>query len=97
MINPRTEKNSLYQILKNRGIKDYSHYLNTSDQDINDNALLGINNLQQAVNIILSACYCKEKVLVIVDSDCDGFTSSALLLNYLYKNFRYWTTNYIDW
>ena len=97
MINPRTEKNSLYQILKNRGIKDYSHYLNTSDQDINDNALLGINNLQQAVNIILSACYCKEKVLVIVDSDCDGFTSSALLLNYLYKTFPYWTTNYIEW
>ena len=97
IINPVTETNSLHQILKNRGITDYFHYLNTTDKDINDYLLLGKDNLKQALNALLSACYYKKKVLVIVDSDCDGFTSSALLLNYLYKIFPHWVETSFDW
>lgn len=36
-----------------------------------------------------------DKVLVQVDSDCDGYTSAAVLINYLYKHFPYWTENNI--
>ena len=39
----------------------------------------------------------KEKAIIIVDSDCDGFTSSALLLNYLYDLFPDWIENYVDY
>ena len=28
-----------------------------------------------------------EKIYIQVDSDCDGYTSSALLINYLYRIF----------
>ena len=34
---------------------------------------------------------------MIVDSDCDGFTSSALLINYLYDLFPAWVQNNLDW
>ena len=39
----------------------------------------------------------KEKAIIIIDSDCDGFTSSALLLNYLYDLFPDWIENYVDY
>ena len=35
--------------------------------------------------------------LVIVDCDCDGYTSAALLINYLYKLFPTWVVNHLDW
>ena len=35
--------------------------------------------------------------LIIVDCDCDGYTSAALLINYLYKLFPSWVINHLDW
>lgn len=37
------------------------------------------------------------KALVIIDSDCDGFTSSALLLNFLHRHYPSWIENKVDW
>ena len=31
--------------------------------------------------------------MVVVDCDCDGFTSAAILMNYLYKIFPSWVEN----
>ena len=36
-------------------------------------------------------------MLVIVDSDCDGYTSSALLLNYLYDLFPSFVLNNVKY
>lgn len=74
------------QILVNRGIKlsDIHHYLNTTDDDINSAEALGEERLKAAAATLISTIKNNEKMLVIVDSDCDGYTSSALLLNYLY-------------
>ena len=36
-----------------------------------------------------------DKILLQVDSDCDGYTSSSLLLNYLYQLFPYYVQNNI--
>lgn len=37
------------------------------------------------------------KVLVIIDSDADGFTSAALLINYLYDIFPAWTREQVHY
>jgi len=34
---------------------------------------------------------------VIVDSDTDGYTAAALLINYLYELFPTWVLNHVDW
>lgn len=39
----------------------------------------------------------KKKAIVIVDSDCDGFTSSAVLINYLHDVFPQWVENKLDY
>ena len=90
---------TLKHILLNRGIepKDIKHYLNTTDKDINDFLLLGENQLKTAVSILISTIREKQDAIVIIDADCDGFTSSALLINYLYDLFPSWVENNLSW
>lgn len=45
--------------------------------------------------MLVQHIYNNDKVLVIVDSDCDGYTSSAVLLNYLNRHFPGFTQNNI--
>ena len=77
---------AIQQILTNRGIalEDIDHYLNVSEQD-NLSPLL-LNNIERAAKMLIS--HLEDEVIMIqVDSDCDGYTSSALLLNYIHARF----------
>lgn len=88
LINPiNPEYTPTEQILTNRGISfnDINHYLNVSEAD-NLSPLL-LNNIEQAAKMIIKNLDKDGTILVQVDSDCDGYTSSALLLNYLHARF----------
>ena len=91
-INP--EYSTIEQILTNRGIPrdEVYHYLNTTDDDISSPLDLGEKSLNAAAQSIIQHISSKDKMLVICDCDCDGFTSAALLINYLYDLFP----NYIE-
>lgn len=84
-VNP--EYNAIQQVLTNRGIalEDIDHYLNVSEQD-NLSPLL-LNNIETAAAMIIKHIDDDGPIMVQVDSDCDGYTSSALLLNYLHARF----------
>ena len=96
---PNKKYSALQQILINRGIKqeEVEHYLNLSDEDINDYNLFGKHNLQSALAAIGEAISKNQSAIIIVDSDCDGMTSAALLINYLYKIFPTWVSNCLTW
>ena len=85
------------RVLANRGImpQDIKHYLNTSDNDIL-NPLM-IDNIKEGAKMLVSHIARNDKVLLQVDSDCDGFTSSALLLNYLNCLFPAFVRNNIQY
>lgn len=94
------EYNAVEQILTNRGIplNEIEHYLNTTDKDINSfNLLNKDSNLQNAYNTLTECMSQKQECLVVVDADCDGFTSSALLINYLYDIEPDWVINYLHY
>lgn len=97
LINPINKNYSAKeQVLTNRGIafEEIENYLYTSDEsDINSPLLLGKTLLFKAVAVLCSTIGNSGKTLIIVDSDCDGFTSSAILINYLYILFPSWVTN----
>ena len=80
---------AIEQILTNRGIpyEEVSHYLNSTDADISDPRDLGEDLLKLAAHRIISHIASQDKMLIICDCDCDGFTSAALLINYLYYLF----------
>jgi len=72
------------QILCNRGIaeNEISHYLNTTENDIYDTRLL--DNIDIGVKMLLDCIENKKKIHIIPDVDVDGFTSAAILINYIY-------------
>ena len=75
------------QVLANRGIapENVEHYLNTTDEDILSPML--IMNIEEGVKILIQAIARGDKVLIQIDSDCDGYTSAAALINYLNRLF----------
>lgn len=86
--NPINENyNTIEQIFTNRGIKleDIEHYVKVTEQDNLDCTKL--KNIKGAAKLLLKHIGLNHKIHVQVDEDCDGYTSSALLLNYLYDLF----------
>ncbi|AZV43584.1 hypothetical protein BAOM_2975 [Peribacillus asahii] len=73
--------NPIETILRNRGIDDIQSFLHTSEKDIiHWNKL---RNIEKAVECMISHIEKKNKIFIQVDSDCDGVSSSAILINYL--------------
>lgn len=96
-IPPNREVSAVERVLTNRGIAlhEINHYLRTSDEDILDPKLF--DNIKEGASMLARHIANKDRILVVVDCDCDGFTSSALLLNYLYRHFPAYVINYIDY
>lgn len=70
-VNPKY--NAVQQILSNRGIpfNEIHHYLNTTDKDINDAEMLGLDILNQAVTALIKIIQNNKDAIIIVDCDCD--------------------------
>lgn len=96
-INP--QYSALEQVLTNRGIKlkDISHYINTTDEDINSFLKLGEEKLRAAAALLTQCVQSNKTCIVLIDADCDGFTSSAILINYLYDLFPSWAKSNLSW
>lgn len=89
---------AIEQVLTNRGIPydEINHYLNTTDEDINSYNSFGEDNLKHAAAALISCIQLDQKALVIVDCDCDGYTSAAVLINYLHDYFPNWVESKLD-
>ena len=86
---------SIEQVLHNRGITDTEHYLNTDILDILDPLL--INNMEKGAKMLIQHISANDKTYIQVDSDCDGYTSAALLINYLYVLFPHFVETCVTW
>lgn len=75
------------QVLTNRGIalEDIEDFMNPTDEHLCDINLL--DNIDVAAKCILRNLVKGNRIHIQVDSDCDGYTSAALLINYLYVSF----------
>lgn len=94
--NPLTTS-TVERVLNNRGIIDIEKYLHTTDEDINSPLLFGQERLADAARTLIKNIQAGKNCLVVVDSDCDGYTSSAILINYLYDLFPAWVQNHLRW
>ena len=95
---PNNDYDTISQILINRGIpKDNLHkYLNLSFNDVYNPELLNEDNLKKGLEAILQTINNNKKAILIVDCDCDGYTSAAVLINYLYCLFPTWVNNKLE-
>ena len=99
LIAPRRDNTTfLEQILFNRGFtsrEEIQHFLMSDENDINNPLLL--DNMHEGVQLIAKHAELNSHVLIIVDSDCDGYCSSAILMNYLHRLFPSWIENNWDY
>lgn len=89
--------NVVEQVLAKRGIKpeDVEHYLNTTDNDIIDPST--IDRIHEGAIMLVQHISRNDNVLLQVDSDCDGFTSAAALINYLNRLFPGFVQNHVSY
>lgn len=81
----------------NRGIAlaDVQHYLNTTDDDIYPPTL--IKNLNNGAQMLVKHIYANDNTVLQIDSDCDGFTSFAVFMNYFNRIFPAWIQNHVTY
>lgn len=97
---PRDKSNSAeFQVLLDRGISanNIKGYLTADSSVVNPPDAFGWDKMAAAARVLVEAINSNKRVLDIVDADCDGYTSSALLINYLYKLFPSFVINNLDY
>ena len=92
---PISRLQEIEQILMNRGIPliDVYRYLHTSPIDIIPPT--GIANIKEGASLLVKHISQNSKVMLQIDSDCDGFTSFAVFMNYLNNLFPAFVQNNI--
>ena len=74
---------------------EIEHFLNTTDDDILSPSLLA--NIENGAKMLMSHIKKDDDILIFPDPDCDGFTSAALLINYLYTLFPAYVSNHVSY
>lgn len=99
LIQPRNpELSPIEQIFANRGIigkENINHYLHTTKDDLI--APERLMNVREGATMLITHIKAQDKILIQVDSDCDGYTSAALLINYLNCLFPAYVQNNITY
>lgn len=99
LIQPRNpELSPIEQIFANRGIigkENINHYLHTTKDDLI--APERLMNVREGATMLIKHIKAQDKILIQVDSDCDGYTSAALLINYLNCLFPAYVQNNITY
>lgn len=98
LIAPRDEAlSAVEQVLFNRGInpKDIEHFKYPSINDLVNPEKL--EHIKDGVAMLISHIERNDKIFIQVDSDCDGYTSSAILINYLNCLFPHYVQTQISY
>lgn len=84
-------------VLTNRGIpkEDVGTWINAGWPQINHWSKLG--NMVVAVNEVFKAVKTDKRMIVIADSDMDGYSSAAIFINYLYTLYPEYVKNSLDY
>lgn len=95
LINPDITHPPLERILLNRGIEEskLNRYINIDKTELSEPEALGEEKLFEGLKAIFRAIKDNAPAVLIVDCDCDGYTSSAVLLNYLHDFAPTWVEN----
>ena len=53
--------------------------------------------MREGAKMLIKHINNNDKAFIIVDSDCDGYCSSAIFLNYLNRHFPHWIQNQVEY
>ncbi|MGG0667860.1 DHH family phosphoesterase [Lederbergia citrisecunda] len=72
-------------VLDNRGIKDAERFLKPSASDVIHYS--NLKNIERAVELFIRHTGRNSTIVVLIDSDADGYCSGAMMVMYIRKNF----------
>ena len=81
LINTNFKKDYVDSLLKARGIKNPEDYYNPSREFLQSPT--DLENVERGANLLMEVLTLDEKILIVVDSDNDGFTSATIMYSYL--------------
>lgn len=81
LIGKNNKENLIEQVLLNRGIENPEEYLSLDSSCINDYD--NLDNIEDAVTCFTKHFEKGDDIAILVDSDPDGFSSAAMLYNYI--------------
>ena len=84
---------TIEQILYGRGITDINNWLKANMSDVESWNVL--DNIENAVYTLTSAIKDNWDTCIIVDCDVDGYTSAAILINFLYSLYPDWVNKHL--
>lgn len=85
--------NVLDTILKNKGIKNVSLFLNPNESCLEEDTLL--DNIEIAADLLIKHNDKHSHVTVVQDCDVDGVTSATLIMLYMARHFKNLTVDYV--
>lgn len=83
LVNPELNSPYLENLLKERGVEDVKEYIKPTQNYLNDPAKL--DNIEKGAELYLDVVKRNGNILIVVDSDCDGFTSATIIYQYTKK------------
>lgn len=83
LVNPELNSPYLENLLKERGVEDVKEYIKPTRNYLNDPAKL--DNIEKGAELYLDVVKRNGNILIVVDSDCDGFTSATIIYQYTKK------------
>lgn len=93
LVNIDIRKNYVDTLLKARGIENPEDYYNPGREFLQPPT--DLENVERGANVLMGALAMEEKILIVVDSDNDGFTSATIMYNYLKDLDPYCNIDYI--
>lgn len=88
LVNKEIKDNYTIELLKERGLneEEINYFLNVPDDSYLEDPIL-LDNIDRAANLFeqMISAHPTQTITVVVDSDVDGFTSSAIFIQYLKK------------
>lgn len=97
---PNRNYSAKQQVLINRGFapNEIDHYFNLTDADINEPECFGEELLRSSTKVFVNTLDQDNDICIVVDCDCDGYTSAALMINYIndLKSDNY-IENHVHW
>ena len=81
LINENFRADYVDSLLRSRGITEPREYYTPSEKNLQ--APCDLENIGKAAMLLEEVIKLNEKILIVVDSDNDGFTSATIMYNYL--------------
>jgi single-stranded-DNA-specific exonuclease len=83
LVNPIIKGNYLQELLKMRGVGNIEGFLNPTPQYLQ--TPFDLDNMREGIDLVNKIINDKGRILIIVDCDVDGFTSSAIFYQYFHE------------